>query len=147
MLLQVDVEHLYRFLVGVEQTHLELLLPCQVAAIGVELPNDDAIVFVFGGDEWQTFLFHPCGREVVDGGLRGCVSKDMYEVIPRCIAVCKGEEVVAYAFLESLFAHLLFQFAHHYGCLAVDDVTIEQAEEPRLNSSHANISYAVFCLK
>src|SRR3712207_7679464 len=41
----------------------------------------------------------------------------------------------------------VLQDLYAVGMIAVGDFSPVRSEEPRLNSSHANISYAVFCLK
>src|SRR3712207_8877726 len=67
--------------------------------------------------------FRPLLRPHVGRGLRDC------------LAACEGADAVLYTPLG---------FA---GFMAAEHLGIPDRKSTRLNSSHANISYAVFCLK
>src|SRR3712207_8055057 len=49
--------------------------------------------------------------------------------------------------LHTLLVHVCVEVARHAGHADVLRELIEDRKSTRLNSSHANISYAVFCLK
>src|SRR3712207_8835349 len=53
---------------------------------------------------------------------------------------------LSYYFLLALFPALLF-LTSLLGYMAGEDSQLRDRKSTRLNSSHANISYAVFCLK
>src|SRR3712207_7783508 len=55
--------------------------------------------------------------------------------------------VVVYLILTVLTVHVLRRLAAHHRTPAPQERAPEDRKSTRLNSSHANISYAVFCLK
>src|SRR3712207_7050183 len=77
----------------------------------------------------------------------------LHDALPICIA---RRLVIAFDQVENVgrlarrgdaaLAAVLEEFAVPFGGLVVDPVA-QDRKSTRLNSSHANISYAVFCLK
>src|SRR3712207_7479459 len=71
---------------------------------------------------------------------------DRHDVLERS-ADLGADNVVVRVDAEHAAVHLALQGGGHGQVLGRDDARGRDRKSTRLNSSHANISYAVFCLK
>src|SRR3712207_8092277 len=68
---------------------------------------------------------------------------------PRQILIHEalGNELPAYAHVPQVLGPDKKKLSKRHGSASVEDFAAQDRKSTRLNSSHANISYAVFCLK
>ena len=87
----------------------------------------DFAVFHLVVDAWHAGCFHPSLAEGVDRQGWRFALQDFHQVVPCCVAIGIGVEIVSQGLLHAGFAYEFFKLVHHDGGFGIDDVAIEKA--------------------